>query len=141
MNAANALKCLDIEEPWDAYLTLFLDHKPVEKDRFGLSLADRQQHVLRHHQTLGHAGGAPGSLISMAQNKDASSVLFLGTGCAEPSDWRGGSAIMIRLDSNRKAILLDCGEGTYGQMVRYLGPSGAAEAVRVAAPGHTPCVE
>ena len=41
-------------------------------------------------------GGIPFGLFSLADNKDPSSLFFLGTGCAEPSAWRGASAILIR---------------------------------------------
>lgn len=43
-------------------------------------------------------------------------LVFLGTGCAEPSKLRGSSGIFMVTDS-RAAILLDCGEGIVSQMV------------------------
>ena len=46
-------------------------------------------------------------------------VLFLGTGCAEPSKYRGGTGILVEFPSG--AILLDAGESVWGQMVRYFG--------------------
>eukprot|EP00887_Chlorella_sp_A99_P007427 scaffold2.g7427.t1 len=47
-------------------------------------------------------------------------VTFLGTGSAEPSKYRGPSAIHLRLACGR-GLLLDCGEGTLGQLVRMHG--------------------
>jgi ribonuclease BN (tRNA processing enzyme) len=52
---------------------------------------------------------------------DAPHVLFLGTGCAEPSACRGASAILIRVPG-RGSLLLDCGEGCVGAVTRALGP-------------------
>jgi len=58
--------------------------------------------------------------------RDVPAICFLGTGSAEPSKYRGPSAIYIEFnsaDQNRglDGILLDCGEGTFGQFVRLYG--------------------
>lgn len=45
------------------------------------------------------------------------SLLFLGTGSAVPSKYRNVSSILYRLSSNH-LILLDCGEGTFNQLLR-----------------------
>ncbi|KDD74941.1 hypothetical protein H632_c974p0, partial [Helicosporidium sp. ATCC 50920] len=55
-------------------------------------------------------------------------LLFLGTGSAEPSSHRGPSAILVQTSDPRASFLLDCGEGTAGALVRWLGPSGARAA-------------
>ncbi|XP_023943248.2 ribonuclease Z, mitochondrial isoform X2 [Bicyclus anynana] len=47
-------------------------------------------------------------------------VVFLGTGSCIPSKTRNTSAIVIHVDEHR-SILLDCGEGTFGQLVRFYG--------------------
>ncbi|EFJ39949.1 hypothetical protein VOLCADRAFT_100314 [Volvox carteri f. nagariensis] len=59
------------------------------------------------------------------------SVLFLGTGSAEPSKYRGASAVLVRGlgPLTRGSLLIDAGEGAFGAMVRWLGPRGAVEAV------------
>lgn len=57
-------------------------------------------------------------------------VTFLGTGSAEPSQHRGASAIHLSLGPGRPGILLDCGEGSWGQLVRLHGPQGASHVVR-----------
>lgn len=49
-------------------------------------------------------------------------VLFLGTSSATSTVVRNVSAILVNLHSNN-SILLDCGEGTLMQMVRYFGKS------------------
>ncbi|XP_026332982.1 ribonuclease Z, mitochondrial [Hyposmocoma kahamanoa] len=48
-------------------------------------------------------------------------VMFLGTGSCIPSKTRNTSAIVLQIDDNR-SMLLDCGEGTFLQLVRFLGP-------------------
>lgn len=47
-------------------------------------------------------------------------VLMLGTGSSVPNKVRNISAILLRIDENN-SILLDCGEGTIGQIIRYFG--------------------
>lgn len=58
-------------------------------------------------------------------------VLFLGTGSAEPSKYRGPSGILIKIPFSRREeyMLLECGEGTFGQLVRMFGYVGAIEKV------------
>ncbi|XP_069785613.1 zinc phosphodiesterase ELAC protein 2 [Narcine bancroftii] len=47
-------------------------------------------------------------------------VVFLGTGSAIPMKIRNVSSIILHIDTTR-SILLDCGEGTYGQLYRHYG--------------------
>ena len=58
-------------------------------------------------------------------------ILFLGTGSAEPSKYRGASGVLCRLPPSGGGgyVLLDAGEGAYGAMMRYLGAHGAQSAV------------
>ncbi|XP_014248785.1 ribonuclease Z, mitochondrial [Cimex lectularius] len=49
------------------------------------------------------------------------SFIFFGTGSCIPNKVRNTSAILLNVSDN-SSILLDCGEGTYGQLVRYFGP-------------------
>ena len=60
----------------------------------------------------------------MAQQGNGTQVLFLGTGCAEPSKYRGSSGIHVRLGNDR-GLLLDAGEGVWGQLLRHYGPEKA----------------
>jgi len=46
-------------------------------------------------------------------------VVFFGTGCAEPSKYRGGTGILVEWGSG--SMLLDCGESVWGQMIRHFG--------------------
>ncbi|PWA89273.1 tRNAse Z4 [Artemisia annua] len=56
-------------------------------------------------------------------------IVLLGTGSSQPSKYRNVSSIFINLFS-KGSILLDCGEGTLGQLKRRYGIEGADNAVR-----------
>ncbi|KAI3852115.1 hypothetical protein MKW98_020114 [Papaver atlanticum] len=56
-------------------------------------------------------------------------IVFLGTGSSQPSSYRIVSSIFINLFS-KGSLLLDCGEGTLGQLRRRFGVMGANDAVR-----------
>ncbi|KAJ8922916.1 hypothetical protein NQ315_001458 [Exocentrus adspersus] len=47
-------------------------------------------------------------------------ILFLGTGSCIPNKTRNTSSILLKI-SEKQNILLDCGEGTYGQIIRFFG--------------------
>ncbi|KAK5641003.1 hypothetical protein RI129_009550 [Pyrocoelia pectoralis] len=49
------------------------------------------------------------------------SFVFLGTGSCIPNKTRNTSGILFQTSSGN--ILLDCGEGTFGQLVRFFGPT------------------
>lgn len=51
-------------------------------------------------------------------------MLFLGTGSAEPSKYRGASAILLRLSCGQ-SVLMDCGEGALGALCRAHGTAAA----------------
>lgn len=63
-----------------------------------------------------------------ALQREGGHVLFLGTGCAEPSKYRGSSGVHLRL-GNSKGLLIDAGEGILGQLVRHYGPALAQQQV------------
>ncbi|XP_071712234.1 tRNase Z TRZ3, mitochondrial [Rutidosis leptorrhynchoides] len=56
-------------------------------------------------------------------------IVLLGTGSSQPSKYRNVSSIFINLFS-KGSIMLDCGEGTLGQLKRRYGIEGADDAVR-----------
>ncbi|KAK9266804.1 hypothetical protein L1049_025277 [Liquidambar formosana] len=56
-------------------------------------------------------------------------IVLLGTGSSQPSKYRNVSSIYINLFS-KGSLLLDCGEGTLGQLKRRYGVEGADNAVR-----------
>lgn len=55
-------------------------------------------------------------------------IVFLGTGAAIPSKYRNVTATYLNL-FERGGLLMDCGEGTYGQLVRRYGQEGALDVV------------
>ncbi|PON46911.1 tRNase Z endonuclease [Parasponia andersonii] len=61
--------------------------------------------------------------------RDDMEIILLGTGSSQPSKYRNVSSIHINLFS-KGGLLLDCGEGTLGQLKRRYGVDGADNAVR-----------
>ncbi|CAN8321520.1 unnamed protein product [Cochlearia groenlandica] len=61
--------------------------------------------------------------------RDDMEIVLLGTGSSQPSKYRNVSAIYMDLFS-KGSLLLDCGEGTLGQLKRRYGLDGADEAVK-----------
>ena len=59
--------------------------------------------------------------------RESLEILFLGTGAAMPSKYRNVTATYLHMFA-RGGMLLDCGEGTYGQLRRRYGVA-AADAV------------
>ncbi|KAK8956157.1 hypothetical protein KSP40_PGU015800 [Platanthera guangdongensis] len=56
-------------------------------------------------------------------------IVLLGTGSSQPSKYRNVSSIFVNLFS-KGSMLLDCGEGTLGQLKRRFGVEGADIAVK-----------
>ncbi|CAA0837269.1 tRNAse Z4 [Striga hermonthica] len=71
------------------------------------------------------------SLPSCLENitREEAEIVLLGTGSSQPSKYRNVSSIFINLFS-RGSLLLDCGEGTLGQLKRRFGVQGADEAIK-----------
>ncbi|KAI3411546.1 Ribonuclease Z [Psidium guajava] len=61
--------------------------------------------------------------------RDDLEIVLLGTGSSQPSKYRNVSSIYINLFT-KGGLLLDCGEGTLGQMKRRFGVGGADDAVK-----------
>ncbi|GLT53339.1 hypothetical protein SLA2020_266170 [Shorea laevis] len=61
--------------------------------------------------------------------RDDLEIVLLGTGSSQPSKYRNVSSIYINLFS-KGGLLLDCGEGTLGQLKRRYGVEGADYAVK-----------
>lgn len=118
---------LDSKEPW-AYYQFVLDN-------FKSNTYEKIENTIENEDVEGYKDylkdeHIPKDLQEMIKNKDTSKILFLGTGCAQPSYWRGSSAILVKMNGS-KSVLLDCGEGTYGQMIRYFGEIGAKNVVSI----------
>lgn len=62
-------------------------------------------------------------------NEEYPQIVFLGTGSCIPNKTRNVSSILLHL-SKSSCILLDCGEGTWGQIVRFYGQSKALEVLK-----------
>ncbi|XP_063240467.1 LOW QUALITY PROTEIN: ribonuclease Z, mitochondrial-like [Bacillus rossius redtenbacheri] len=56
-------------------------------------------------------------------------LLFLGTGSCIPNKTRNTSGILLQASEDCN-VLVDCGEGTHGQLVRFYGPRRADDALR-----------
>ncbi|KAJ6394648.1 hypothetical protein OIU77_023790 [Salix suchowensis] len=61
--------------------------------------------------------------------RDDLEVVLLGTGSSQPSKYRNVTSIYINLFS-KGSLLLDCGEGTLGQLKRRYGVEGADNALK-----------
>ncbi|CAH0701401.1 unnamed protein product [Spodoptera exigua] len=94
--------------------------------------AEPKLHIQSYIQETMDVDGFVGSLeqfrhlvdsmrFTRCDSKEYPKVVFLGTGSCIPSKTRNTSAIVLQIDEN-KSILLDCGEGTFGQLVRFYGP-------------------
>ncbi|CAH2980475.1 unnamed protein product [Chilo suppressalis] len=70
-----------------------------------------------------------GMRYAKTDSKEYPKVVFLGTGSCIPSKTRNTSAIVVHIDDNR-SVLLDCAEGTFGQIVRFYGPKRASAFLR-----------
>jgi ribonuclease Z len=61
------------------------------------------------------------------QTTDDGEIVFLGTGSALPSKYRNVSGICITVPplpgGDAKYVIMDCGEGTLGQLYRLFGPN------------------
>lgn len=70
---------------------------------------------------------ASGEIVS---TENTHSLIVLGTGSAAPSKLRGSTAIYMKLkrsSTEHESVLVDCGEGTYGQLWRQFGDATAAK--------------
>ncbi|CAK9807553.1 Ribonuclease Z, mitochondrial [Anthophora plagiata] len=60
--------------------------------------------------------------LNLNNTSDYPRIIMLGTGCSVPNKVRNTSSILLRVEKNN-SILLDCGEGTLGQIIRFFGLS------------------
>ncbi|KAL6268468.1 hypothetical protein P5V15_001601 [Pogonomyrmex californicus] len=56
-------------------------------------------------------------------------IVMLGTGSSIPNKVRNTSGILLRVDEDH-SMLLDCGEGTFGQIVKIYGKSGTPNVIK-----------
>ena len=74
-----------------------------------LSCSDRRQDNIKSHSDI------PTCLRNIS--REDMEIIFLGTGSSQPSKYRNVSSVFVNLFS-RGNLLLDCGEGTLGQLKR-----------------------
>lgn len=60
--------------------------------------------------------------LSLKNSCEYPRILMIGTGSSTPNKIRNTSGILLRLDESN-SIVLDCGEGTLDQLVRFYGNS------------------
>ncbi|KAM7254519.1 hypothetical protein ACFE04_003899 [Oxalis oulophora] len=78
-------------------------------------------------EPLSNANILPSCLENI--RRDDMEIVLLGTGSSQPSKYRNVSSIFINLFA-KGSLLLDCGEGSLGQLKRRYGVEGADDAVR-----------
>lgn len=59
---------------------------------------------------------------SLGDLEEYPKLLMLGTGSSIPNKVRNTSGMLLQIDEER-SIILDCGEGTLGQLERFFGAS------------------
>ncbi|XP_014499505.1 tRNase Z TRZ3, mitochondrial [Vigna radiata var. radiata] len=87
--------------------------------------------VVDHNMMIEEPWLCANSIPACLENirRDDLEIVLLGTGSSQPSKYRNVSSIYINLFS-RGGLLMDCGEGTLGQLKRRYGVTGADDAVR-----------
>nr|KAF6415581.1 elaC ribonuclease Z 2 [Molossus molossus] len=94
----------------DALITCNSDEFIAE----ALELPNFQESVQEYRKT---ATDVPVAADNKSQYPE---IIFLGTGSAIPMKIRNVSATLVNISSD-KSLLLDCGEGTFGQLCRHFG--------------------
>lgn len=61
---------------------------------------------------------------------DEINITFLGTGAAVPSKYRNVTGILVDMPAQSASMLMDCGEGSWGQMRRRFGGTAADDILR-----------
>lgn len=73
------------------------------------------QNTIKEEPWLNSQSGVPSCLEDIT--RENVEIVLLGTGSSQPSKYRNVSSIFINLFS-KGSVLLDCGEGTLGQLKR-----------------------
>ncbi|XP_053984927.1 ribonuclease Z, mitochondrial-like [Hylaeus volcanicus] len=67
--------------------------------------------------------------LALTDKSEYPRILMLGTGSSVPNKIRNTSGILLRIDETN-SIVLDCGEGTLGQLIRFFGKSNVGSILR-----------
>ncbi|CAN6456627.1 unnamed protein product [Victoria cruziana] len=101
---------------------------PVEEPWISeASVEEGQYQKWNENMSSEDASHIPSSLENIS--REDMEIVLLGTGSSQPSKYRNVSSIYINLFA-RGSLLLDCGEGTLGQLKRRFGMKGADDAVK-----------
>ncbi|CAH1391023.1 unnamed protein product [Nezara viridula] len=102
------------KRPWDVPESLQIDPECFEAEAKGINGFSNEVSKLQKELAQ-----FPPS------DQEYPNIVFLGTGSCIPNKTRNTSAILLSISDDCR-IMLDCGEGTAGQVVRYFGPEGAS---------------
>ncbi|XP_074081255.1 zinc phosphodiesterase ELAC protein 2 isoform X2 [Macrotis lagotis] len=94
----------------DACITCNLNEFVTE----ALELPNFQERVQEYKESM------PNSTALLGKGIPYPEVIFLGTGSAIPMKIRNVSSTLVNISSGQ-SLLLDCGEGTFGQLCRHYG--------------------
>lgn len=86
-------------------------NEAMADDRFLDSLAELQTEIRAKEKEIGEISEYP-------------KLVFLGTGSCAPNKSRNTSGILYRINEN-SSVVLDCGEGTLTQIIRFYGETEA----------------
>ncbi|CAA6666016.1 unnamed protein product [Spirodela intermedia] len=90
-------------------------------------MTENAQRVISEGIHVDHDSDVPSCLEDIT--REDMEIVLLGTGSSQPSKYRNVSSVYVNLFS-RGSLLLDCGEGTLGQLKRRFGMKGADDAVK-----------
>ncbi|OQR89068.1 zinc phosphodiesterase [Achlya hypogyna] len=125
---SSAFASLSMTEPAELKLRVKVLDSPAS---YVLRLAQPRLALVLRAAKAHHATGftyeplewtLPATPPSPPQPFNGPKITFLGTGSAAPSKLRNSSAIYLEFQPNM-GLLIDCGEGTYGQLWRQFGRS------------------
>ncbi|KAJ8465332.1 hypothetical protein OPV22_027884 [Ensete ventricosum] len=118
--------CIMVEEPW---LSASSSVNSVHMEKQGRDSSEEDNPCLtgRWNDNLKDEHDIPACLENIS--REDMEIVLLGTGSSQPSKYRNVSSIFVNLFS-RGSLLLDCGEGTLGQLKRRFGIKGADDAVK-----------
>ncbi|XP_074778266.1 zinc phosphodiesterase ELAC protein 2 isoform X2 [Athene noctua] len=100
------------QQEWQRDAVTVCDHDAFVNE--ALDLPDFQTRVKECKESLSVVPAPLGNVCAYPE------VVFLGTGSAIPMKIRNVSSTLVNTSSTR-SLLLDCGEGTFGQLCRHYG--------------------
>lgn len=91
----------------------------------GTNPRDKIREILN---SQGESSEMPAALLENSLEDSSISVRFLGTSASRPTKYRNVSSILLE-KKDGPCMFIDCGEGSYSQLVRQLGIKGADELI------------